>query len=419
MTTSGSGGSAPGNDTGTAPGTGVGPEDETGLLIPWDEALLRYDLGPAHPLAPIRVELTMALARELGVLDAPGVRLTGVVPATEEQLLLVHDRAYLDVVRAAMDTDPARLRRFGFVEPDNPVVPGLHEAAALVAGASVRAAEAVWRGESPHAANMAGGLHHAMRARASGFCVYNDAAIAVARLLELGAERVAYVDVDVHHGDGVQAAFYDDPRVLTISLHESPVSLFPGTGRPEESGGPGAVGTAVNVALPAFTGDAGWLRAFDSVVPPLIEAFAPQILVTQLGCDSHALDPLAHLELSVDAQRAAAAALHALAHAHADGKWLLLGGGGYALVEVVPRTWAADLAEAAHRPLAPGIPTPPAWRGHVRERTGKAAPHAMDDGRPPQWRRWVDGFDPDDPLDRAILATRNAVFPEHGLDPLP
>lgn len=405
--------------TGADGSTGGAEPNPAGLLIPWDEALLDYDLGPSHPLAPIRVELTMALARELGVLDAPGVRLTGVIAATDEQLGLVHDPEYIAVVRAAMDTHLARLQRFGFVEPDNPVVPGMHEAAALVAGASLRAAEAVWLGEAEHAANMAGGLHHAMRARASGFCVYNDAAIAIARLLELGAERVAYVDVDVHHGDGVQAAFYDDPRVLTISLHESPASLFPGTGLPTESGGPQAAGMSVNVALPAFTGDSDWLRAFDAVVPPLIKAFEPQILVAQLGCDSHTLDPLAHLELSVDAQRAAAAALHGLAHDHADGKWLLLGGGGYALVEVVPRTWAADLAEAAHRPLDPGTPTPAPWRAYVRERTGSAAPDSMDDGRTLRFRRWSEGFDPADPVDRAVMATRRAVFPEHGLDPLP
>ena len=405
--------------TGADGSTGGAEPNPAGLLIPWDEAVLGYNLGPEHPLAPIRVELTMALARELGVLDTPGVRLTGVDAATDDQLQLVHDPEYIAVVRAAMDTDPARLRDFGFVEPDNPVVPGMHAAAALIAGASIRAAEAVWLGEAAHAANMAGGLHHAMRARAAGFCVYNDAAIAIARLLELGAERVAYVDVDVHHGDGVQAAFYDDPRVLTISLHESPASLFPGTGLPTETGGPEAVGMSVNVALPAFTGDRDWLRAFDAVVPPLLKAFEPQILVTQLGCDSHALDPLAHLELSVDAQRAAAASLHGLAHELTDGKWLLLGGGGYALVEVVPRTWAADLAEAAHRPVAPATPTPAPWRAYVRERTGRAAPDSMDDGRPAEFRRWADGFDPADAVDRAIMATRRAVFPEHGLDPLP
>jgi acetoin utilization protein AcuC len=405
-----------------APADGVAERasrDAAGLLVPWDEALLGYDLGPDHPLAPVRVELTMALARELGVLDAPGVRLAGVAAATDEQLRLVHDPEYIAVVRSAMEADPAVLRRFGFDSPDNPVVPGLHEAAALIAGASLRAAEAVWLGEARHAANMAGGLHHAMRARASGFCVYNDAALAVARLLELGAERVAYVDVDVHHGDGVQAAFYDDPRVLTISLHESPVSLFPGTGRPDESGGPGAQGMSVNVALPAYTGDEDWLRAFDAVVPPLVASFAPQVLVTQLGCDSHALDPLAHLELSVDAQRAAITALHGLAHEHADGRWLLLGGGGYALVDVVPRTWSCALAEAAHRPVPAETPTPVAWRVYAQARTGRAAPESMTDGRTPRLRRWVDGYNPADAVDRAIMATRAAVFPEHGLDPQP
>ena len=393
--------------------------DRAQLLVPWDESMLRYDFGPGHPLAPVRVELTMALARELGVLDSPGVRLVPVRPAGDEDLELVHDRAYVAAVRDALQTDPTRLARYGLGTPDDPVFPHMHEAAALIAGASARAAEAVWSGEAEHAANMAGGLHHAMRERASGFCVYNDAALAIAHLLRLGAERVAYVDVDVHHGDGVQAAFYDDPRVLTISLHESGRSLFPGTGHPAESGGPGAVGLSVNLALPAYTADAAWLRAFDAVVPPLVRAFAPQVLVTQLGCDSHRLDPLAHLELSLDAQRAAVAALHRLAHEHADGKWLLLGGGGYALVEVVPRIWTSALAEAAHRPLAADTRTPEAWREHVARRTGGAAPELLGDGAQTGFRRWVEGYDPADEVDRAIMATRKAVFPEHGLDPQP
>nr|WP_211244605.1 acetoin utilization protein AcuC [Actinospica robiniae] len=392
----------------------------TRLLVPWDESMLRYDFGPEHPLAPIRVELTMALARELGVLDAEGVRLVPVPPASDEDLELVHDPGYIAVVRDALQTDPARLARFGLGTPDNPVFTHMHEASALIAGASARAAEAVWTGEAEHAANMAGGLHHAMRAKASGFCVYNDAAYAIAHLLRLGAERVAYVDVDVHHGDGVQAAFYDDPRVLTISVHESPRSLFPGTGHPAESGGPDALGMSVNVALPAYTEDAGWLRAFDAVVPPLIEAFAPQVLVTQLGCDSHRLDPLAHLELSLDAQRAAMAELHGLAHRHAGGRWLLLGGGGYALVQVVPRIWASALAEAAHRPVPAETPTPVGWRGYVARRTGDAhAPEFIGDDAEIGFRRWLEGYDPANEVDRAIMATRKAVFPEHGLDPQP
>jgi acetoin utilization protein AcuC len=180
-------------------------------------------------------------------------------------------------------------------------------------------------GTARHGASIAGGQHHAMRASASGFCVYNDSAIAITWLLLAGAERIAYVDVDVHHADAVQAAFYDDPRVLTISLHEHPATLWPGTGLPSETGGPAAEGSAVNVALPAGTGDAGWLRAFDAVVPPLLRVFRPQILVSQHGCDTHWLDPLAGLRLSIDAQRVAHVAIHQLAHEVAGGRWLLTG----------------------------------------------------------------------------------------------
>ena len=275
------------------------------LHVAWDDRLTSYDFGPGHPLAPVRVELTMALARELGVLTAGRGEPAVPEPASQQQLELVHDPAYLDAVRLGA-ANPA----FGLGTPDNPVFPGMHDASALVAGATLAAAAAVWTGQADHGANVAGGLHHAMRRAASGFCVYNDPAIAISWLLAQGAQRIAYVDIDVHHGDGVQAAFYDDPRVLTISLHEHPMTLFPGTGLPRETGGPHAEGMAVNVALPAGTGDSGWLRAFDAVVPPLLRGFRPEILVSQHGCDSHRLDPLAHLEAERGraAHRASAAA---------------------------------------------------------------------------------------------------------------
>jgi acetoin utilization protein AcuC len=314
------------------------------LDVPWDDALTSYDFGPGHPLAPVRVDLTMSLARSLGVFDAPGVALSPVSRADDALLELVHSPDYIRAVKNVARSTAAEQLHYGLGTGDNPVFSGMHEASALVVGASVAAADAVWSGRTAHGANMAGGLHHAMRARASGFCVYNDAAIAIARLLRHGAERVAYVDVDAHHGDGVQAAFYDDPRVLTISLHQHPSTLFPRTGLPAESGGPNAEGMSVNVALPAGTRDEPWLRAFEAVVPPLLGAFAPEVLVTQHGCDSHALDPLTGLMLSVDGQRTAAEALHRLAHDRAGGRWLVLGGGGYALVEVVPRTWTHVLA---------------------------------------------------------------------------
>jgi acetoin utilization protein AcuC len=388
------------------------------LQVVWDDALAAYDFGYEHPLAPVRVELAMALARELGVLDSPGVSVAVPEPASDTLLELVHDPAYIGAVRRAGQTlapDPAA----GLGTMDNPVFAGMHEASALVAGATVTAASAVWGGVAGHAANLAGGLHHAMRGAASGFCVYNDPAIAIKWLLAQGAERIAYVDLDVHHGDGVQAAFYTDPRVLTISLHEHPRTLFPGTGLAAETGSGAGAGYAANVALPAGTGDAGWLRAFDAIVPPLVREFRPQVLVSQHGCDSHRLDPLAHFDLSVDAMRVACAAVHRLAHETAGGRWVLIGGGGYALVQVVPRAWTHLLAEAAGRPVDPAAQTPCAWREYAQARTGERAPEWMTDWEPAVYTPFGNGYDPADQVDRSIMATRLAVFPDHGLDPQP
>ena len=382
------------------------------LHVAWDERLTGYDFGPGHPLAPVRVELTMALAGELGVLGAPGVTVAPPAPATDAELRLIHDASYIAAVRAEVP-DPS----FGLGIPDNPVFPGMHDASALVAGATLAAASAMWDTRAQHGINVAGGLHHAMWRAASGFCIYNDPAIAIEWLLRHGAEKIAYVDIDVHHGDGVQAAFYNDPRVLTISLHEHPATLFPGTGLPRENGGESARGLAVNVALPAGTDDAGWLRAFDAVVPPLLRNFQPQVLVSQHGCDTHHRDPLAHLELTIDGQRTAGAWLHALAHETADGHWLATGGGGYDLVHVVPRTWAHLLAEAAGNPLDPAMPTPAAWQDLARVRTGVIPPATMTEGAPASFVPFPSGYDPADPVDRAIIATRNAVFPLHGLPP--
>jgi acetoin utilization protein AcuC len=382
----------------------------------WDERLTAYDFGPGHPLAPVRVELTVALARELGVLAQPSVSLLEPAPAGRDELELVHDPAYIDAVRQAGRDGLGNLSH-GLGTSDNPVFPGMHEASALVAGATLAAARAVWRGEALHAANIAGGLHHAMRGSASGFCVYNDPAIAISALLDAGAQRVAYVDLDVHHGDGVQAAFYDDPRVLTISLHEHPATLFPGTGLASELGRGDGRGYAVNMPLPAFTGDAGWLRAFDAVVPPLLRAFRPEILVSQHGCDSHRLDPLAHLELSVDAQRRAALMVHDLAHEVCGGRWLLTGGGGYALVQVVPRSWTHLLAIAAGEPVPPERAVPQDWRALAADRAGEEAPSVMTDGQSAEYFPVASGFDPGDQLDALIINTCRAAFPWHGLQP--
>ncbi len=385
------------------------------VVLPWDEALIGYDFGHQHPLNPVRVDLTLRLARAFGLLDLPHVRMVRPEPAADDVLGLVHEQDYIEAVRR-VGADPRRpeLDR-GLGSPDNPAFAGMHDAAALVVGASVAAARSVWTDQAEHAVNVAGGLHHAMAGAASGFCVYNDPAVAIAWLLDQGADRIAYVDVDVHHGDGVERAFWDDPRVLTISIHESGRYLFPGTGFAGDTGGPGAEGFAVNVALPPGTGDGPWLRAFHAVVPPLLGEFRPQVLVSQHGCDSHVLDPLAHLALTVDAQRTSYEAIHDLAHRHAGGRWVALGGGGYELVDVVPRVWTHLIAEAAGHRVPPTSEVPEGWRAHVVERLGVPGPARMTDGATPSWRDWSAGYDPADAVDRAVVATQRAVFPAHGL----
>ncbi|MEU6085124.1 acetoin utilization protein AcuC [Streptomyces sp. NPDC047108] len=382
----------------------------------WDEAVTGYDFGPGHPMDPVRLALTMRLVEAFGLDRAMDV--VAAKAAGDSTLRLVHRADYIEAVRRVSADPKSADGSYGLGTEDDPAFAGMHEASALIAGQSVGAAEAVWRGETQHAVNFAGGLHHAMPGSAAGFCIYNDAALAIARLLELGAERVAYLDVDVHHGDGVQAAFWDDPRVLTVSVHEHPRTLFPQTGWPEETGGPDAEGSAVNVALPAGTGDEGWLRAFHGVVPELLAAFRPQVLVTQHGADTHFEDPLAHLAVSLDAQRAVAESVHGLAHEYAEGRWVALGGGGYAIVDVVPRSWTHLVGIAAERPVEPESLVPEDWRHQVYARTRQMAPGRMTDGRRPSWRDWEEsGYDPADRLDQAIRATRMAVFPAHGLMP--
>jgi acetoin utilization protein AcuC len=380
--------------------------------VVWDESYLSYDFGD-HPLNPIRLDLTIRLARELGVLDR--VDVVPPTPADEAQLLTVHDGDYLEAVRAASQ-DPMFVG-YGLGTSDDPVFAGMYEASALIAGGSARAACQVWNGDAEHAVNIAGGLHHAMRGYASGFCIFNDPVLAICTLLDAGAGRVAYVDIDVHHGDGVQAAFYADPRVLTISLHQDPRTLFPGTGFPSEIGEGEAEGTSINVALPPGTDDSGWLRAFRAVVPGALKAFRPDVLVTQCGCDTHRDDPLANLELTVDGQRAAIAELHALAHQRAEGRWVALGGGGYGVVRCVPRTWTHLLAEASGEPVDPSVRIPQGWTSYLRTRGIKnALPDRMGERNTPiqvpPWESHGDTW-----LDRAINATRRAVFPLLGLDP--
>ena len=296
----------------------------------YSEAFQGFDYGPEHPMRVRRLALTHELIGLCG-LASPVVPFA---PATFEELMLYHDRRYLDTLRElSAEPEVSSYLAFGLGPGDNPVFPGVFEWSSLLAGASLAAANLVSEGEAPAAFNMAGGMHHALAARAAGFCYINDAVLAIRRLKAQG-HRVAYVDLDAHHGDGVQWAFFDSDQVLTISLHQHPATLFPGTGFLEEMGREKGKGYAVNLPLWPDTDDDVYMIAFDQVVPPLLKAFEPDYVVCQLGVDTFLQDPLANLNLTTRGFGHAVRRLKELAW----GRWIVLGGGGYHMINVA-RAW--------------------------------------------------------------------------------
>ncbi|MDN5898715.1 MAG: acetoin utilization protein AcuC [Brachybacterium sp.] len=407
---------------------GADPTVPSGIV--WDDALREYDFGPYHPMAPIRLALTRELARASGLLERSGVEILPAPVAEDEQLARVHEPAYIEAVRRASRPleelsaeELDELIRFGLGGDDVPPFSGMHTASARIVGGSLTAVDAIRSGQVRRAVNFAGGLHHAKSSSASGFCVYNDAAAAIRRALDTGEERVMYVDVDVHHGDGVERILWDEPRAITLSVHETGERLFPGTGFVQDSGGPGAPGTAINVPLPSRTTADGWVRAIRATVPALVRAVRPTLLVTQHGADSHRLDPLADLSVSLEAQREVMLLMRELADEVCGGRWLALGGGGYAVIDVVPRSWAHLTAIVTGEAIEATAPLPEAF---LAAADAARAEHGLSpepgivtfgDGRPLAVRDWERGFDPEDALDRAVQAARRAVFPEWGLDP--
>ena len=344
------------------------------LLVhgPWSA---RYDLGPTHPLTPRRFGPGIDLLREV----AGEPDLLAPEPAADDVLAWVHERPYIATVRRFSEM-PYGPTKDGIGPGDTPAFAGMHEASAAVAGGSVAAMEAILDGRTDHAFHPGGGLHHAMPGRASGFCVYDDPALAIARARRAG-RRVLYLDLDVHHGDGVQAIHWDDPGVLTISIHQSGRTLFPGTGFVNELGDGVAAGTSVNLPMDPGTGEGGWLTALERVVPELAAAFGPDVVVSQHGADAHAWDPLANLNVTTTAMGAAARMVDAIAHRWAGGRWLATGGGGYDAYRVVPRVWSLVWLAMLHAPAA--LATPSAWRGRwtaEAERYGQAPlPERLDD----------------------------------------
>lgn len=321
----------------------------------YSNELSRHVLSPNHPMKPIRLSYMHELMSASGLLDFDGLIEAQPREATRSEIARYHGDEYIDVVKAVSSGSIVfNMHDFGIGPGDNPARGGLYESSALTAGSSIVATEIAVSGEAQAAFAPAGGVHHhAMANRASGFGVFNDAVIAIKGLIEQGM-RVAYIDIDCHHGDGVQAAFYDTDQVLNVSIHESGQWLFPGSGFVSETGEGDGEGYSVNIPLFPYTQDALWMRAFDELIPPLVRAYKPDVLFTQLGIDTHFRDPLTHLQLTTQGFTEAVRKLHDLANE--IGPWIAVGGGGYDM-GAVTRSWTMAMAEMSGFDLPPRVPT--------------------------------------------------------------
>jgi acetoin utilization protein AcuC len=306
----------------------------------WDPAVTGYRFRPDHPFNPKRLDLSISLIEALGLLDGTTCRMEAPRMATDEELLAVHSREYVEAVkRFSAGGSTAGAARYGLGTDDTPIFPGMHDITALVTGATLRAAELVMSGEVKRSFSIAGGLHHAHHDRGSGFCVYSDLAVAIAWIRREHQARVLYLDYDAHHGDGVQGIFYSDPEVLTLSLHESGRYLYPGTGFVDELGEGEGYGYSLNLPLEPFTEDGSWLDIHRKLLPEVIEAYRPDVIVVQNGCDGHSLDPLTHLRASTRLYEETIRIVCEVADSVCGGRVVATGGGGYAVWQVVPRAW--------------------------------------------------------------------------------
>ena len=368
---------------------------------------LRYDFGEDHALRQMRVRLARDLVADYGLLETGDEILPD--PAPEAAVRRIHDADYVAAVRDLSTHPKGSAFEHGLGTPDNPVFAGMFEATLLHVGGTLRACEEVAAGRRTRAMNLGGGFHHAMPGKASGFCIFNDVAVGIRSLLdEHGIQRILYVDIDAHHADGVQAIFYEDPRVLTISLHEDGHYLFPGTGFTDEIGTGEGRGYAANVPLPPYTRDVSYLYAFQEIVPPLARAYKPDVIVSQLGADAHYLDPLTHLMLTTESYEAIGKLLDGLSKELCGGRWIATGGGGYD-VTAVPRAWTLLFATMAGKEVEDALPIE--WLKECHQLAGAVPPdkslrdhvHADGEAHVPRAAK------------RTVEELRKTLFPLHGI----
>jgi acetoin utilization protein AcuC len=341
------------------------------LGVVYSETFQQYNFGPTHPLKPTRLKLTYELMKSIGLLSAQNVEVISPREASHDDLLLFHNEDYVQHVKQMSEVGT------GYLDMgDTPAFKGCYDASALAAGASLTAVDSVMTGKASHATNIAGGLHHAHPDRASGFCIFNDPAISIAHLKKnYGLERILYLDVDAHHGDGVMYGFYSDPAVLDIDFHEDGRHLFPGTGYTREVGEGSATGLKINVPLPAFADDQTYIDLFRKIVPLAVRKYRPQILLLQCGADAHANDLLAHLQITTRTYGEIIQTVHDLAHEVADGRLVVFGGGGYNMANVA-RTWTVAACTLAN--YEPPKATPGSWRKMFEALVGEKAPERID-----------------------------------------
>lgn len=337
-----------------------------------------YYFNDDHPFNQRRLLLMHDLMSSYGLLAESDI----IAPrmATDEELALVHDARYIQFVsdQGHSEKELPQAASYGLGTEDVPCFQNMHESAALIVGGTLNAVDAVMKGQAEHAFNPAGGLHHAFRGRASGFCIYNDCSVAIAYLRKHWNARVMYIDTDAHHGDGVQWAFYDDPNVLTVSIHETGKYLFPGTGNLSERGDGSGYGFSVNVPLDAFTEDDSFLEVYGELVSKLARGFKPDVILTQNGCDAHTFDPLTHLSCSMRIYQDIPRLAHRLAHELCDGRWIAVGGGGYDIWRVVPRAWTLVWSEMSDQPLEDGD-LPSGWLKRWQPQTDLPLPTRLFD----------------------------------------
>lgn len=320
----------------------------------YDEQETGYRFNEEHPFNQKRLTLTVDLLRKAGAL--PDCSIIAPAAATDEQLLSIHSAEYVNAVKALSAPSPEeaailKAGAYGLDTEDTPFFPNMHEVTAAIVGGSIRAVDEVMTGHAGHALHLGGGLHHAMPNKGWGFCVYNDASVAIQHAKQVYGARVLYIDTDVHHGDGVQWSFYSEPDVCTLSIHETGKYLFPGTGAVNERGEGTAFGTSINLPVEPYTEDGSWLECLEEVLTRVAAHFQPDLIVSQHGCDAHAYDPLSHVHCSMDIYKAMPRLIHRLAHQHCDGRWVALGGGGYDIWRVVPRAWGLLWLELSGHPL--------------------------------------------------------------------